>query len=85
MAWCYYRDLRRKVGSILRASQLPDYVVKHLPRGHTLDYVIVAGRQKGSATLQLWSHRPGNLGRVSRFTVISFTAAEDLDWVIERP
>lgn len=82
MSWCYYKDLKRKAGSMLRTSQLPAYIVKHLPDGQILDYVIITERQKGTASLQLWAHKPGEFGRVS--TVISFSVPEDPEWIIER-
>lgn len=93
MAWCYYKDLRRKVGCLLRVRDLPDTITSLIPAGHTLHWVKVDSRFKGRAVLQLASSTRVacmadrvlvNGIEVGRYTITVINVNEDLDWVVER-
>lgn len=92
MAWCYYKDLRRKVGARLRVRALSNMIRDAVPRGELLHWVKVDSRADNRATLLLASwpltwERPAvaATGIVThRYTITVVTVDEDPKWIVER-
>lgn len=84
MAWCFYGDdhLRRRVGVRLRVRDLPNKILQAAPSGEIIFYVRVVARRKGTATLEVVSHKPGEF--MKRFTHSIVISPEDPKWVVER-
>ena len=92
MAWCYYKDLRRKKGALLRTSHLPDDIRQHTPAGDFLEYVIIDHREPdGRVILELWSLSAEQRkkmftpnGGPYSYTVTILAMPENPEWVITR-
>lgn len=85
MAWTFYRELRRKVGARLRVSDLSLSIVNQAPKNETVWQVVVVARREGTATLRVWSARPGwSKRKPERHTVTIVNVPEDPGWIAER-
>lgn len=95
MAWCYYKDLRHKVGARLRVRRLPARILAYVPHGMAAQTVEVDSRAGGRATLMLWcttssfpAPRPhdGSDAVIERcaYVVVVVSAPEDPNWIVER-
>ena len=92
MAWCYYKDLRRKKGAMLRTPLVPKNILEHVPKTHTLEHVVIDHRERdGRVILEVWSTSPEERkkmfmpnGGPYSYTVTILAVPEDPDWIIER-
>jgi hypothetical protein len=94
MAWCYYKDLRRKIGARLRVRGLPDAITRVVPIGMKLLTAEVDSRCQGVVVLQLWCQplvdvggkaaRPDDTQVHGYYIVLIVSTLEDPNWIVER-